>query len=103
MVKRGAALSHQFVPEAIRGIPSGGWSLPRLVSAACTGLILETSRTVVHHRGASSVPWTPRVRSCHQWLDVLVYSSTSVRLCLFLYPPTFVVFIIPKFPLKLTN
>lgn len=68
----GTALSHQFVPEVIRGIPSGGWSLPPLVSAACTGLILETSRTLVHHRGASSVPWTPRVRSCHQWPDVLV-------------------------------
>lgn len=38
----------------IRGIPSGRWSLPRLVSAACTGLILETSRSAGLHRGASS-------------------------------------------------
>lgn len=42
--------------EVIRGIPSSRWSLPRLLSAACAGLILETGRSAGHHSGAFSVP-----------------------------------------------
>lgn len=83
--------SRQFVREVIRGIPNGGWSLPpRLVSAACRGLILVTQR------GPPLVPppWARRARSQRWRRDLLVYSSTvgSFTSTVFVF-----VFMFPKF------